>query len=129
MARGEGALPKSIAHFQIWLSVFVDLHRAKDHERKSISVLRVDPHAHRGMRYGHTNNPVHLPNSYARRLHIVKDNKLHKGLDAFLIVWEEIPRYKILFKFARLPIIYNIGWLIYEFIALLLYVKNKKLIK
>ena len=30
-----------------------------------------------------------------RRLHIVKDNKLHKGLDAFLIVWEEIPRYKI----------------------------------
>jgi hypothetical protein len=64
MARGEGALPKSIAHFQIWLSVFVDLHRAKDHEKKSISVLRVDPHAHRGMRYGHTNNPVHLPNSY-----------------------------------------------------------------
>ena len=64
-----------------------------------------------------------------RRLHIIKDNKLHKGLDAFLIVWEEIPRYKILSKFARLPIIYNIGWLIYEFIALLLYVKNKKLIK
>ena len=69
------------------------------------------------------------PEELIRRLHVVKDNKLHKGLDAFLIVWEEIPRYKILSKFARLPIIYHLSWLIYEFIALLLYVKNKKLIK
>ena len=64
-----------------------------------------------------------------RRLHVVKDNKLHKGLDAFLIVWEEIPRYRILSKFARLPIIYHLGWLIYEFIALLLYAKNKHILR
>ena len=64
-----------------------------------------------------------------RRLHIFKDNKLHKGLDAFLIVWEEIPRYRILSKFAKLPLIYHLGWLIYEFIALLLYVKNKHLLR
>jgi predicted DCC family thiol-disulfide oxidoreductase YuxK len=64
-----------------------------------------------------------------RRLHVVKDDKLHKGLDAFLIVWDEIPRYKILSKFARLPIIYHLGWLIYEFIALLLYAKNKNILK
>ena len=69
------------------------------------------------------------PEELIRRLHVVKDNKLHKGLDAFLIVWEEIPRYKILSKFARLPLIYHFGWLIYELIALLLYFKNKTLLK
>ena len=68
------------------------------------------------------------PEALIRRLHIVKNNKLHKGLDAFLIVWGEIPRYKILSKFASQPIIYHAGWLIYEFIALLLYFKNKNLI-
>ncbi len=64
-----------------------------------------------------------------RRLHIVKNNKLHKGLDAFLIVWSEIPRYKILAKFARLPIVYHTGWLIYELFALFLFYKNKNLLK
>ena len=69
------------------------------------------------------------PEELIRRLHIVKDNKLHKGLDAFLIVWEEIPRYRILSKFVRLPIIYHLGWLIYEFIALILFYKNKHLLQ
>jgi predicted DCC family thiol-disulfide oxidoreductase YuxK len=69
------------------------------------------------------------PDELIRRLHVVKDNKLHKGLDAFLIVWDEIPRYKILSKFARLPIIYHLGLLIYEFIALLLYAKNKHILR
>ena len=69
------------------------------------------------------------PDELIRRLHVVKDDKLHKGLDAFLIVLDEIPRYKILSKFARLPIIYHLGWLIYEFIALLLYAKNKNILK
>ncbi len=64
-----------------------------------------------------------------RRLHIIKDNKLHKGLDAFLIVWGEIPRYKILAKFTKLPIIYHSAWLIYEFFALFLFYKNKNLLK
>ena len=69
------------------------------------------------------------PEELIRRLHIIKDNKLHKGLDAFLIVWEEIARYRILSKFARLTIIYHTSWLIYEFIALMLYVKNKNLLR
>ena len=64
-----------------------------------------------------------------RRLHIKKDNKVFSGLDAFLIVWGEIPRYKILAKFAGLPIIYYIVWLIYEFIAIILFYKNKHLLK
>ena len=60
MARAEGELSKRIVHFLMLLSVFVDRHRAKDHERTSISVFCDDPHAHRGTRYaigtdrGHT---------------------------------------------------------------------------
>ena len=61
MAPAEGELPKRIVHFLMLLSVFVDRRLATDHERTSISVLRFDPHAHRGMRYGHTNNLAHLP--------------------------------------------------------------------
>jgi len=64
-----------------------------------------------------------------RRLHIIKNNKIYKGLDAFLIVWGEIPRYKLLAKFAKLPAIYHLGWLIYEIIALFLYYKNRNLLK
>ena len=64
-----------------------------------------------------------------RRLHIVKNNKLYKGIDAFLIVWGEIPRYKFFSKFLALPIIYQISWLIYELIALILFLKNKYLLK
>ena len=64
-----------------------------------------------------------------KRLHIKKNNRIFKGLDAFLIVWSEIPRYKILAKFGSIPGIYHMGWLIYEFIALLLYAKNKHILR
>ena len=64
-----------------------------------------------------------------RRLHIIKNNRVFKGVDAFLIVWNEIPRYKILAKFASIPGIYHIAWLIYEFIALILFYKNRHLLR
>lgn len=64
-----------------------------------------------------------------RRLHVIKNDKLYKGLDAFLIIWDEIPRYKFLSKLTKLPLIYHLGWLIYEIFALFLYYKNKYLLK
>ncbi len=64
-----------------------------------------------------------------RRLHIKRNNSVFSGIDAFLIVWGEIPRYRILAKFASLPVIYHLGWLIYEFIAIILFYKNKYLLK
>ena len=69
------------------------------------------------------------PKELIRRLHVIKNGRIFKGIDAFLIVWTEIPRYRILAKLASLPIIYHVGWLIYEFIAILLYYKNKYLLK
>ena len=69
------------------------------------------------------------PKELIRRLHVIENGKVFRGIDAFLIVWREIPRYRFLFKFASLPIIYHFGWLIYEFIAIILYYKNKYLLK
>ena len=75
------------------------------------------------------NDTQSSPKELIRRLHVIENGQIFKGIDAFLIVWREIPRYRILSKFASLPIIYHCGWLIYEFIAIILYYKNKYLLK
>mgnify|MGYP002701246504 FL=1 len=43
-----------------------------------------------------------------RRLHINEDGKIIKGAEAFLYVWKKIPRYKFLYKFFKLHIIFTI---------------------
>ena len=63
-----------------------------------------------------------------RRLH-VKDEKVLEGAEAFLLVWKKIPKYKFLYNFFKLPIIYNIFSLIYEIVAFFLYLKNKNQLK
>ena len=60
-----------------------------------------------------------------RRLHLIKNNKLYFGLDAFIELWLLIPRYKIIAKLLRKPIIYQISWFLYEILALFLFYKNK----
>ena len=45
------------------------------------------------------------------------------------IDWIDITKYRFLYKFFSLPIIFNIFSYGYEFIAFFLYLKNKKLIK
>ena len=64
-----------------------------------------------------------------RRLHVKKDGKIFSGAEAFLLVWKNIPKYKFLYNFFRLPIIFQIFFIGYEIIAILLYLKNKKQIK
>ena len=61
-----------------------------------------------------------------RRLHVIKDGKVFEGAEAFLLVWKEIPKYKFLYKFFKLPIIFTLFKLTYEIIAYFLYLKNKK---
>ena len=64
-----------------------------------------------------------------RRLHVEKDGKIFVGAKAFLIVWKKIPKYKFLYNFFKLPIIFNIFSFFYEIIAFFLYQKNKKQIQ
>ena len=61
-----------------------------------------------------------------RRLHIKENNKVIEGAEAFLYVWKKIPKYKFLYKFFKLPIIFSIFKYGYEIIAFFLYLKNTK---
>ena len=64
-----------------------------------------------------------------RRLHIKKDDRVISGAKAFLILWERIPKYKFLYNFFKLPIIFTFFSIIYEIVAFFLYLKNKKQLK
>ncbi len=61
-----------------------------------------------------------------RRLHIKENGKIIQGAEAFLYVWKKIPKYKFLYKFFKLPVIFTIFKYGYEVIAYFLYLKNKK---
>ena len=64
-----------------------------------------------------------------RRLHVEKDGKIFSGAKAFLLVWKNIPKYKILHSILSLPVIFQIFSITYEVIAFFLYLKNKKQLK
>ena len=69
------------------------------------------------------------PKELIRRLHVLKDDQIYKGIDAFLIVWKELPKYKWLHNLVKTPIIYNLSYIAYECLAYLLYLKNKGQLK
>ena len=64
-----------------------------------------------------------------RRLHVKENGKIIQGAEAFLYVWKKIPKYKFLYKFFKLPLIFTIFKYGYEIIAFFLYLKNKKQLK
>jgi len=64
-----------------------------------------------------------------RRLHVKENGKIIQGAEAFLYVWKKIPKYKFLYKFFKLPVIFTIFKYVYEIIAFFLYLKNKKQLK
>ena len=61
-----------------------------------------------------------------RRLHIKDGEEVISGAEAFLLVWKKIPKYKFLYTFFKIPIIFTLFSLSYELIAFFLYLKNKK---
>tara|TARA_B100001142_G_scaffold102039_1_gene104200 strand:- start:1012 stop:1359 length:348 start_codon:yes stop_codon:yes gene_type:complete len=64
-----------------------------------------------------------------RRLHIKEGGEVVEGARAFLILWKKIPKYRFLYNFFKLPIIYNLFSFGYEIVAFFLYIKNKKQLK
>ena len=60
-----------------------------------------------------------------RRLHVKDGKKVISGAEAFLLVWKKIPKYKFLYTFFKIPIIFTLFSLSYEIIAFFLYLKNK----
>ena len=64
-----------------------------------------------------------------RRLHVKENDKIIQGAEAFLYIWKKIPKYKFLYNFFKLPIIFTIFKYGYEIIAFFLFLKNKKQLK
>ncbi len=64
-----------------------------------------------------------------RRLHVKEGERILQGAEAFLFLWKTIPKYKFLYNFFKLPIIFNLFSFVYEIIAFFLYLKNKKQLK
>ena len=64
-----------------------------------------------------------------RRLHVKEGKKVIQGAEAFLVLWKKIPKYKFLYNFFKLPIIFNIFSIGYEIVAFFLYLKNKNQLK
>ena len=64
-----------------------------------------------------------------RRLHVKFDNKVYVGVDAFLLIWKKIPKYKFLYNIFKLPVFYQIFYILYEIAAVLLFIKNRKQLK
>lgn len=50
-------------------------------------------------------------------LHVINNNKLYKGIDAFIVIWTNLTYWNILGKFASIPIIKNILNLMYNVFA------------
>ena len=61
-----------------------------------------------------------------RRLHVEENGKVFGGAKAFLLVWKKIPKFRFLYTFFKLPIIFTLFSFLYEIIAFFLYIKNKK---
>ena len=64
-----------------------------------------------------------------RRLHVKDNDKVLEGAEAFLLVWKKIPKYRFLYNFLRLPIIFSLFSAVYEIVAFFLYIKNRKQLK
>jgi len=64
-----------------------------------------------------------------RRLHVKENGEIIEGAEAFLYVWKKIPKYKFLYTFFKLPIIFTLFNFGYEIVAYLLFLKNKKQLK
>tara|TARA_B100001093_G_C26581896_1_gene907644 strand:- start:466 stop:828 length:363 start_codon:yes stop_codon:yes gene_type:complete len=65
------------------------------------------------------------PKELIRRLHVIDDNKVYAGASAFIVLWKNMPKYRVLSNFLNLPIVFHFFYVFYEIIAFFLYIKNK----
>ena len=69
-------------------------------------------------------------NETARQLHVIKNHELFKGVKAFVILWNEMPRYRFLAKFFSLPVVTDLAqFFYYHIIARYLYARDIKRLK
>ena len=58
---------------------------------------------------------------------IASDGTVHRGVDAFIVLWKEMPRYRLLSRIVAVPGIYHLGALVYDYLlAPALYAWNRR---
>ena len=63
----------------------------------------------------------------ARLLHVMHDGALHVGFDAFLVLWDQMPRYRMLARIGRLPGVYQLcSWGYTHVVARAIYARHKR---
>lgn len=89
----------------------------RDYARKSGLPLRFDALTGPDLdRWGVTRDAA------ARRLHVLKDGQVLTGVDAFVALWSEMPRYRWLARVVTLPAVRPVARLVYDgLLAPLLY--------
>ena len=69
---------------------------------------------------------VHLSKKQLfRRMHIYHNGKLISGAESFLFLWSKIPGWSYLSIILRLPFLKHLWIILYEIMAILLYLKNR----
>jgi predicted DCC family thiol-disulfide oxidoreductase YuxK len=67
------------------------------------------------------------PQDAARRLHVIRDGRLHAGVSAFVMLWSEMPRFRWLARLVSLPVIRPLAEVVYErALAPLLYLMHRR---
>lgn len=52
----------------------------------------------------------------ARRLHVLHDGQVYSGIDAFLVLWRRMPRYRPMARIVGLPIIRPLAGVVYDYV-------------
>ncbi|MDJ0629403.1 MAG: DUF393 domain-containing protein [Rhodobacter sp.] len=67
------------------------------------------------------------PDQAARRLYVVRDGVLYDGVAAFALLWEAMPRFRLLARLVRLPGVRRIAATVYDrLLAPLLYGMHRR---
>jgi predicted DCC family thiol-disulfide oxidoreductase YuxK len=72
------------------------------------------------IRFDDLNDPARLAawgidaDAAARRLHVLKDGRLLAGIPAFIVLWQEMPRYRWLARVVSLPGVHGLATLAYD---------------
>jgi len=52
----------------------------------------------------------------ARRLYVAKDGALVSGIPAFLLLWQDMPRYRLVARLVGFPVIKQVSAVLYDYV-------------
>lgn len=56
------------------------------------------------------------PDAAARRLYLMKDGRMLSGIPAFIVLWQDMPRYRWLARVVALPGVNTLACLSYDYV-------------